>query len=492
MKRPANDHIDFAVRSGEVHGLIGENGAGKTTLMNILYGLYKPSGGEIYVKGKKASISTPADAINLGIGMVQQHFALIPTLSTTENIILGREGNAVLDLRAKEKEVDASAKSHGIEIEPRTLVKNLSVGEQQRVEIMKAIYRGATLLILDEPTAVLTPNEVDQLYSFIRQMKEKGSSVIFISHKLDEATTICDRITVLRDGKVISTVEGSEANKADLAKKMVGRDVVFRRDKKMHDFGKVVFEVKNLKVLNDEKLLGLKGVSLCIHEGEILGIAGVDGNGQTELAEAAAGVRRIQQGEILVDGLNLTNKPTRRFVEHGVAYIPADRNKYGIIPGFSIVENCTLKIFRNPVFYDRFFLKTPKIEEYTKQLVSEYNIHISNINEPVKNLSGGNVQKLILARQFFGNPKLIIAEQPTRGLDVDATEYVHRQLLTQAEKGAAVLLISATLDEILELSDNMAVIYEGEIMGMVRTEEADIREIGMMMAGSRTEGSTCS
>jgi simple sugar transport system ATP-binding protein len=483
----ANDHINFEVEKGEIHALLGENGAGKTTLMNILYGLYKPDEGEIYVKGKKVEIKSPLDSIKLGIGMVHQHFMLVPPLTVTENIILGLKSSRgpLLDIPQAEKRISELSEKYGLKVDPKAKIWQLPVGHQQRVEILKALYRGADILILDEPTAVLTPLEVRELFKILKSMKEHGNSIIFITHKLDEVMAIADRVTVLRAGKVVSTVNKDQTNKVELAKMMVGREVLFRLEKAPPKIGKAVLEVEGLKALNDKGLLALKGISFKVHKGEIFGIAGVAGNGQTELAQVITGLRKAISGRVIINGKDVTNKPPKEIIKQKTAYIPEDRMRLGLIRDFSVAENLILKIHDTPPIANGFFLNFSEIGAFSERLIKEFNIVTPSKDVAAAKLSGGNLQKLLLARELSLNPELIIAEQPTRGLDVGATEYIRKKLLEERDRGAAVLLISYELDEVLSLSDRIAVMYEGEIMGIVKPEEVTIEEIGMMMAGSK-------
>ena len=481
-----NDHVNLKAERGEIHAILGENGAGKSTLMNILYGLYQPQEGEIFLRGRRVTITSPKVAISLGVGMVHQHFMLIPTMTVTENVILGLKGRGYLflDLKAAEERVSALSQKYRFHLDPRSEVWQLSVGAQQRVEIIKALYRQADLLILDEPTSVLTPQETRELFSILRSLTEEGHSVIFISHKLDEALEISDRITVLRDGKVVATVKTGETDRRELARMMVGREVAFKLEKREVQPGPPVLEVRGVTARNDRGLTALKGISLNVAQGQILGLAGIDGNGQMELAEVIMGLRPVVSGRILIKGRDLTNRPPEEIIDRGVALIPADRQKMGLIMELTVAENLILEQFDKPSLSRRGILKWDVISRFTQGLIADYDVRTPSIELPVKHLSGGNQQRLIIARQFSRKPELLVAVQPTRGLDVRATEYVHRELLKQREGGSAILLISTDLDEILALSDRIAVIYNGQIVAVLKDEEADIEEIGLMMAGA--------
>ena len=500
----ANDHVDFEAQRGEIHGLLGENGAGKTTLMNILYGLYQQDSGDILFEGTSVKIDSPKKALELGIGMVHQHFRLIPRLTVLENIMLGlkpeipphlQKHDVLTSIRRKLTETfalklkDAEAKvmelseRFGLKIHPKARVWELSVGEQQRVEIIKALYRNAKLLILDEPTAVLTPQEVDNLFEMLDTMVKQGFTIVFITHKLNEVMQVCHRITVLRHGKLISTVQSEQTHQKALAKMMVGREVLFHLEKPDVTPGEDILKVEHLTVLNDKGLKAVRGLSLNVRKGEILGIAGVSGNGQRELIEAINGLRPVVDGTVVFDGVDVTNAHPRKIIEQGVGYIPEDRMKVGLATGLPITENLLLKNQRSSQFNRGWFLNYPSVKATTETLVRDFDVRTPSIHIPVGRLSGGNIQKIILAREISRNPKLLIASQPTRGLDVGAIEYVQTTLLEQKRQGKAVLLISENLDETLNLSDRIAVIYEGEIVKIVNAKDTDRREIGLMMAG---------
>ncbi len=503
----ANDHVDFEARPGEIHGLLGENGAGNTTLMNILYGLYQQDSGDILFEGHPVSILSPKHALELGIGMVHQHFKLIPRLTVLDNIILGlkaelpplpespspltltwRRLQEIFRLNRSEAEANIMkfAEQFGLKIHPYAKVWELSVGEQQRVEIIKALYRQAKLLILDEPTAVLTPQEVKSLFEMLGTMVKQGYTIIFITHKLNEVMNLCHRITVLRHGKVISTVQSAQSTKKSLAKMMVGREVLFHVKKADVVPGREILRVENVTILNDKGLQAVKNISFSVREGEILGLAGVSGNGQRELIEAINGLRHVEEGHIFLEGTEITNALPKRIVEQGVGYIPEDRMHVGLATRLPITENMLLKSQASPQFHRGWFLNDPAVKTYTETLVKEFDVRTPSMTIPVGRLSGGNIQKIILAREISRHPKLLIASQPTRGLDVGAIEYVQTTLLDQKRQGKAILLVSENLDETLHLSERIAVIYEGKIAGILEASQPDRREIGLIMAGGLT------
>ncbi|RLI48290.1 MAG: heme ABC transporter ATP-binding protein [Candidatus Thorarchaeota archaeon] len=489
----ANDSVDFAVERGEIHGLLGENGAGKTVLMSTLYGLYRPDAGEILINGHPQSNYGPATAIRLGIGMVHQHFMLVPRLSVAENIMLGQEpikSGIFLDREAAIRQIQKFSNQYGLPIDPKARVDQLPVGAQQRVEIIKALYRGADTLILDEPTAVLTEQEVEHLGSALRKLKQEGKATILITHKLREAIEICDRITVLRKGRVIGTVHASETNERELAEMMVGRDVVFTvRRTEAKETPEPVLRAKEIEAEDDRGLLALKGVSFDVRKNEILGIAGVQGNGQAELAEVLTGLRPIRKGSVSLGGQDLTGKTVRDFIDAGIAHIPADRHLRGLVMNFSLRENAILGRQRIHQFApSRFWQNQLEITNYTKRIVEEFGVKTPSVYVLAQNLSGGNQQRLIVGREFSKEPRMIIAAQPTRGLDVGGIEYVHEQLLKMRDHGAAVLLISMDLDEVMMLSDRIAVIYNGSIVAIRDPEDTDRRELGeLMLSGARAQ-----
>lgn len=480
----ANDHVNFELRKGEVHALLGENGAGKTTLMRILYGLYHPDSGVIKVKNQPVVIHSPKDAINLGIGMVTQHFALVPPLTVAENVVLGYQNSFVLNQTQIEESVAEAARRFGLEINPKAIVRHLSVGQRQRVEILKALYRNAEILILDEPTAVLIPQEVEALFETLNRLKQEGLSVIFISHKLHEVTQITDRVTVLRDGKVIGTVNTADVTQKELAAMMVGRETFgVARAESETTTQKPALEIINLCANDDKHLPVLKNVSLTVYEGEILGIAGVGGNGQKELAETICGVRQPTAGKILVEGQDVTGKSPSELTRAGLGRIPEDRHE-GMVMHLTVTENLVLEHLDE--FTRNGTLDHKAIRQYADDLIQKFQIK-AKPNDITRTLSGGNMQKVLLARVLARQPKVIIAPQPTRGLDIGATDYVRQQLLEQRQRGAAILLISEDLDEILALSDRIAVIYEGEIVGTLPASEATPERLGLLMAGAVKE-----
>jgi simple sugar transport system ATP-binding protein len=481
----ANDNVDFELMPGEIHALLGENGAGKTTLMNILYGIYRPDSGRIYVKGKEVSINSPADAIKLGIGMVHQNFLLIDSFTVAENVALGFAKKQIRpDIEVKRRIIELEER-YGLKVDPDAYVWQLSAGEKQRVEIIKALYRESDVLILDEPTSVLTPIEVNELFSTLKKLKSEGKGIVFITHKLEEVFQVADRVTVMRKGRVVGVKRREETSKEELARMMVGREILFRVEKKEREKGPVILEVVDLKALNDKGVLALKGVSFKVHSGEIFGIAGVAGNGQRELIEVITGLRKAISGKVLINGIDMTNRSPREIGLLGTAHIPEERVKMGIMPGMDLAENLILKKYFLPPFCRKGILDLKSIRSNAEKLKTEYDIVAPSIRVKAKFLSGGNIQRLILARELSSDPKLVIAAHPTYGLDVGATEYIRRKLVEERDKGAAVLLVSEDLEEILSLSDTIAVMYQGEIMGIGRPDEFSMEEIGLMMAGSR-------
>ncbi len=480
----ANAGVTFEARAGEVHALLGENGAGKTTLMNILYGIYQPDEGEIYVRGRRVTIRSPHDAIALGIGMVHQHFMLVHSHTVAENVILGLSDVPFIHpTEAVKEKIAEFSERYGLKVDPDAYIWQLSAGEQQRVEIIKALYRGADVLILDEPTTMLTPAETKELFHTLRRMAEEGRTVIFITHKLEEVMAVSDRVTVLRKGKVVGTMKTADTDQRELARMMVGREVLFQLEKTPFKPGKVVLEVENLNALNDKGLPALHDVSFTIREGEILGIAGVAGNGQKELVEVITGMRPATGGRVRIDGKDVTNKSPREILAMGVAHVPEERMHMGMVPNMSVAENLILKGYDRPPFSRGLFLDQKAVREHAERIVREFQIDTPSLWTPTKLLSGGNIQRLILGRELALNPRLIVASHPTYGLDVGATEYIRRLLLEQREKGVAILLVSEDLEEIFTLSDRIAVMFEGRIMGIVDAEEADVETIGAMMAG---------
>jgi general nucleoside transport system ATP-binding protein len=483
----ANDDVDLDVRRGEVHALLGENGAGKSTLMNILYGLYKADSGEIRVNGTPVTFVSAKDAIRAGIGMVHQHFMLIPVMTVAENIVLGVEpvrDGIFLDERGAEARVAEISKQFGLAVAPGALVSDITVGQQQRVEILKALYRGAEILILDEPTAVLTPQEAQELFAIIRSLKADGKSIIFISHKLNEVLDIADRITVLRRGKKIETVPREGATEESLARAMVGREVLLRVDKPPAQPGDVLLEVRDLHVRDERGIEKVRGVSFEVRAGEIVGIAGVDGNGQTELIDAITGLNKIDQGVVCVAGRDLHHASARQMLDAGVGHIPEDRQRRGLVLEFSIAENVALHDYAKPPDAKWGWLYPSRLVERARALIKEFDVRGGGPLTRAGGLSGGNQQKVVAAREIARDPKVLIAAQPTRGLDVGAIEYLHRRLVAEREEGRAILLVSLELDEILSLSDRILVIYEGEIVGD-HTGEVSEHEIGLEMLGGK-------
>jgi ABC-type uncharacterized transport system ATPase subunit len=480
----ANNQVNFDVKAGEIHALLGENGAGKSTLMKILYGMYQPEEGQILLDGTAMTFRSPSDALASGIGMIHQHFMLVQTLTVTENVALGiRGGKLRVDLQGVRDRVIELSRAYGLKVNPDAYIWQLSVGEQQRVEIIKALYHGGALLILDEPTAVLTPQEVKELFVTLKQMREQGHALIFISHKLHEVQELCDRVTVMRDGQVIDTVPNEGLDRRKLARMMVGRDVQFTPSHLHVKLGEVLLSISKLNVRNDQGLTALRDVSLDIHGGEIVGIAGVSGNGQRELAETIAGLRSAVSGEIVLASKSISHAPIAARLRAGLAFIPEERNKHGIIGAFSVAENAILQNHGAAPFARGPMLSFGSINKHAKQLIERFNIKTPSHQTATKNLSGGNIQKLILARELSREPSVLIAAQPTRGVDISATEYIHNVLMEQRSEGVAILLISEDLDEILALSDRVAVLYEGQIVGIVNRADFDVETFGMMMAG---------
>lgn len=512
----ANDHIDFEVRQGEIHGLLGENGAGKSTLMKILFGLYTPDDGSIRYRGEPLQVGSPKDAIDIGLGMVHQHFQLIPKLTVAENVVLGlRESHPALhdetsggtgvgplrrvarwlsyDENRENERVAETAKQYGIDIDPEQTVRELDVGEQQRVEILKALYRDVDLLVLDEPTAVLTPDQIDRLFETLQRLVDDGLTVIIITHKLGEATSITDRVTVLRDGRRIDTVETASVDESDLARMMVGREVIHDIDRTDIDTGQPVLELSNLHARDDRGVEVLSGIDLCVREGEVLGLAGVSGNGQQVLNECLVGQRQLSEGSIQLDGERIEGLPIEQRVDAGLSSVPADRYEDGCAPELSIVHNSVVKDYRTPAFQRGpmgIGMDYSQAKDHAESLVEEYDVRVPGTDVDAGNLSGGNLQKLILGREMEREPSLLIANQPTRGLDVGAIESVRTRLLEQRADGTGILLVSEKLDEIMEVSDRIAVIYEGEIVHEVSADEADRGDIGLYMSGGTNERST--
>ena len=487
----ANQRVDFDVCAGEIHGLLGENGAGKSTLMNVLAGLYRQDSGTIKVNGRPVTFSSPRDAIKAGIGMVHQHFMLVPSQTVTENVLLGLDDPRFrMRLSGYDAKIAALAERFGLNVDPRAKIWQLSVGEQQRVEILKMLYRGAQVLIMDEPTAVLAPQEIEGLFGTLRSMTGEGKSVIFISHKLQEVSAIADRVTVLRRGAVTAAgIPSAGISRQELARLMVGREVVFHLDKVAATPGPEVLAVQDVHAQNDKGLPALKGFSLTVRSGEIVGLAGVAGNGQSELSQVIAGLRKCDQGQVLLNGARVSNRSTLFGIEHGISYIPEDRTHVGTAPDLSITDNVIMKKYRQAPISHGGLLDMVAATKFAVQLKEAYEIMAPRVSTPVRLLSGGNLQRVILAREISGHPVFIVAVQPTRGLDVGAIEGVHKLLMAQREAGAAILLISEELEELLSLSDRVYVIYEGRTMGELNTETADpdqrlIETVGLMMTGT--------
>jgi ABC-type uncharacterized transport system ATPase subunit len=481
----ANDHIDLVIEPGEIHCLLGENGAGKSTLMNMLYGLLQPDSGEIVIDGEKVAITSPSDAIAHGIGMVHQHFMLVPVFTVAENIMLGRENTrrgGVLDRKRAHALVTEMSERYGFEVDPEALVENIPVGVQQRVEIIKALANDAKVLILDEPTAVLTPAEIDELIAVMRRLKENGTSIVFITHKLKEVKAIADKITVIRRGKVVGQAEPSESEEA-LAELMVGRAVDLVVDKEPAEPGAAVLEVRGLTVIDERGHTAVDGVDLEVRAGEILAVAGVQGNGQTELAEALLGLTPIAAGAIKLDGKDLIGQSTRQRLDAGIGYIPEDRAHDGFVGSFTVAENLILDLFRKAPFGNGLSLRTDEIERNAQERVSEFDIRTQSTDLPVTSLSGGNQQKVVLARELSRPLKLLVASQPTRGVDVGSIEFLHTRIVTERDHGTAVLIVSTELDEIAALADRIAVMYRGKVVGVVPSDTPR-DELGLMMAGA--------
>ena len=484
----ANDDVTFLVQKGEIHALVGENGAGKSTLMNILYGLLHPDSGAVTVNEKSVQFTGPGAAIACGIGMVHQHFMLIPPLTVAENVILGEEPSRAgfVDIARANKKVQELSDQYGLKVDPTAKVETLSVGIEQRIEIIKVLYRGAEILILDEPTAVLAPQEVEELFDILRSLRDQGKTIIFITHKLQEVMEISDMVTVMRRGKVVGTVATKDTSRNEIATLMVGRQVLFRVDRGQATPGEVVLQVDDLHALNNKQLPALRGVSFSVSQGEVLGIAGVEGNGQTELIEVLTGLRNAEKGDIELNGTVITNFSPRQVREQGAGHIPEDRHRRGLVLDYTVAQNMVLGIhYRKPFVKKRLLdvINFTPIKEKAKRLIDEFDIRPPDQENLAGNLSGGNQQKVIVAREFDQDPKLLIAAQPTRGIDVGSIEFIHQRLIQARDAGKAVLLVSADLEEILSISDRIAVMYEGEIVGILDPEEATEERLGLMMTG---------
>jgi simple sugar transport system ATP-binding protein len=482
----ANKDINLEVSSAEILGLLGENGAGKTTLMNILYGIYQPDSGTILINGKPVRISNPVESINLGIGMVHQHFMLIQNHSVIENIALGyKDTPFFFPRKVLRQKIKAFSSQFDFQIDLDQKVWQLSAGEQQRIEIIKTLLNGADLLILDEPTSVLTPQQIKELIEILRRMKAAGHSVIFISHKLDEIMEICDRVTVLRKGRIVGDARTKDTDKMGLARMMVGKDVVLTMDRQKLPRGDRVLSVRNIHVTGDKGLVAVKNVSFDLYKNEIFGVAGVAGNGQRELAEAITGIRAIDSGKVLINNRDITNLSPRQIYDNGVSHVPEERIRFGIAPGLFLYDNAILKQHHRKKFSKRYFLKYESVKRHTESIINEFRVDTHSIDNQIRNLSGGNIQKLILGREISEQPQLLVASHPTYGLDVGATQFLRKHLLKLCRQGSSVLLFSEDLDEIFELCDRVAVIFAGEFMGILETDDERINDIGLMMAGSK-------
>lgn len=486
----ANDSINLTLEKGEIHALLGENGAGKTTLMNILYGLYDPDEGEVFIQGWKAAITSPTDAIKQGIGMVHQHFMLIPVFTVTENVMLGEEAvktGGLLDRALAAGEIHQISEQYHLDVPPEAYIKDLAVGVQQRVEIIKLLYRKADILIFDEPTAVLTPQEADELFKIMRSLTEQGKSIIFITHKLREVLDVADRITVIRRGKVIGTTTPEEADQATLAEMMVGREVSLELDRSPLSAGEPVLVVKDLVVADDRHQIAVDGVSFEVRAGEVLGVAGVQGNGQTELVEAVTGLRHPMEGTVELLGSDITHAAPREITEKGSAHVPEDRQRDGLILSFPVVDNLALQTYYLPPIAKGVVLQEDLMLETAEKMIKDFDIRTPGPMTSVGSLSGGNQQKVIVAREFSRPIKLLVASQPTRGLDVGSIEYIHNRILEKRDAGCAVLLVSPELDEVLQLSDRIAVMYRGKILAVLDSKDARKEKVGLLMAGITDE-----
>jgi general nucleoside transport system ATP-binding protein len=488
----ANDNITLSLKKGEVHALLGENGAGKSTLMGVLFGMYQPEKGMIKVNGQEVRISNPNVANHLGIGMVHQHFKLVDNFTVTENIILGSEPlrGGVLDIDKAAKRIAELSKHYGLNVDPHAKIEDISVGMQQRVEIMKMLYREAEVLIFDEPTAVLTPNEIEELMKIMRNLLKEGKSIIIITHKLKEIKAVADRCTVIRRGKSIGTVSVAESSEASLAEMMVGRHVNFKVDKKESTPGDVVLKIDAISAKTNRKVMGLKDFSLEVRHGEIVGIAGVEGNGQSELVEAITGLRKVESGKILLNGEDITNIPIRQRIEKGIGHIPEDRQKRGLILDYTLESNMVLEVYNKPPFSKYGLLNVSAMRKYADKILENFDVRSGEGAVSIaRTLSGGNQQKAIIGRELELDPNLLIAVQPTRGLDVGSIEYIHKRLIAHRDSGKAVLLVSLELDEVLQLSDRIAIVNNGELIGIVNASETNENEVGLMMAGVSKERS---
>ncbi|MCB9098379.1 MAG: ABC transporter ATP-binding protein [Anaerolineales bacterium] len=483
----ANDNINLKLHQGEILALLGENGAGKSTLMNMLYGLYTPTEGEILIKGKKVELSNPGDAIARGVGMVHQHFQLVPVMTVAENVMLGSEitsGGGRLNMRQAVQTVRQLSEQYGLAVDPTAVIEDLPVGTQQRVEIIKALYRHADILILDEPTAVLTPQEANELFRIMRDLTAQNVSIIFITHKLKEVLAVADRIGVLRSGQMVGTAMPENSTETSLAEMMVGRNVILRVEKSEAKPGKPVLQIENLHVYDDRGQAAVEGIDLEVYAGEILGIAGVEGNGQRELVEALTGLRHVEAGKITIDGQDTTHFTPRQITELGVAHIPEDREKHGLVMPYTLADNMVLNRYFKTPYARGVIMHHDKIDENGKVLVKNYDVRPPNVYALAQNLSGGNKQKVIVAREFSSPTKLLVAAQPTRGIDVGSIEFIHKEIVAQRDQGVAVLVVSAELDEVLGLADRVAVMFDGRIVKILPVAEATRERVGLLMAGS--------
>ncbi len=481
----ANKNISFKLKRGEIHAFLGENGAGKTTLMNILYGIYMPTSGDIFINGKKVLIKSPLDAIKLGIGMIHQHFMLVDTLTVLENIVLGlKEYGFVINKKVAKEKLKEIESLYSLKVEPDVKVWQTTVGEQQKIEIIKVLFRGADILILDEPTAVLTPQETQSLFKILKKMKKDNKSIIFITHKLEEVMQIADNITVLRKGEVVKTVPKEQTTKSELAELMVGEIQVCDFSRKRKKSREILLSIRNLTVHSDKSAKSIKEVSLDVEKGEILGIAGISGNGQKELVQTIAGLKKAARGKIIFDGNDITNKHPRFISKIGINYIPADRLAMGVAPNLSTTDNAIMRRYYRFPLSKKGIMNYRKALAYTLMMAKAYKIKLDNPFAPIKLLSGGNMQKLILAREILENPKLLIASYPTRGLDIASTQFFRQKLIDISNKGKTIILVSEDLDEVLSLSDRVAVMYEGKIVAIVDPKQVDKNKIGLIMAGA--------
>ena len=482
----ANDNVTLQLKKGEIHALLGENGAGKSTLMGMLFGMYQPEAGQIKVNGKQVKITSPNVANELGIGMVHQHFKLVENFTVTENIILGLEPKKFLtvDIKSAAKKIEELSKSYGLNVDPYAKIEDISVGMQQRVEILKMLYRNADVLIFDEPTAVLTPQEIEDLIVIMKNLIKEGKSIILITHKLKEIKEAADRCTVIRRGKYIGTVDVKKTSEEEMARMMVGRQVSFKVEKDKSKPGDIVLKIENLSVKNSKKVLGLKNFNLEVKKGEIVGIAGVEGNGQTELVEAITGMKNVDSGKIFFNGNDITKHSIRKRIDEGIAHIPEDRHKRGLILDYTMEDNMVLKAYKNHPFSKNGLINREAIRKYSDEIIETFDVRSGEGGASIaRSLSGGNQQKGIIGREILSNSDLLIAVQPTRGLDVGSIEYIHKRLVEQRDNGKAVLLVSLELDEVLNVSDRIAIVNNGELVGIVNASETDENEVGLMMAG---------